>query len=117
MSKIIMPPKNRTAPVLKNITETANMDALIKDALAIVEKELVRFRHKTGVQDRALDLKEARVLQGYLKTLVDMSREQRDRVKDFDFEEMETEELINLLQVLIEKRKIRDSSSSGGKAD
>lgn len=112
-----MPPKNRTAPIVNNITETANMDALIKDALTIVEKELVRFRHKTGVQDRALDLKEARVLQGYLKTLVDLSREQRDRVKDFDFEEMDTEELINLLQVLIEKRKTRNSSSSGGKAD
>jgi hypothetical protein len=73
--------------------------------MQIVEKELIRFRHKTSTQNRPLDLKESRVLQGYLKTLVDLSKEQRDRVKEFDFDEMDTDELINLLQILIEKRK------------
>lgn len=103
--KIIVPQKRSNELLLDSVVDGPTMDRLIKDAMNIVEKELVRLRHKTSVSDRALDLKEARILQGYLKTLVDLSKEQRDRVKDFDFEQMDTDELITLLQVLIEKRK------------
>ena len=113
MSKIILPKPKPKSAIATQLEDSLGLDMLIKDALHIVEAELVRFRAKTKNQ-RSLDLKEARVLQGYLKTLVELSREQRDRAKDFDFASMEVDELLELMKVLIEKKRQTGNPSPSG---
>lgn len=79
-----------------------DLDPLVKNALETVAIELERFNKKAR-NDRALDLKEARVLQGYLKMLVDLKKEKRDKDKDTDWSKMSREELIAAVQILIDK--------------
>lgn len=84
---------------------------MIADSIAIIQSELLRYAQKSR-SGRSLDLKEARVLQGYIKAMVDLSKENRERNRDEDFSKMSTDELIELLQVLIAKKQAQSNSQS-----
>lgn len=73
-----------------------SVDQMVADALSVVQKEIQKFQSK-ALQGRGLDITEARILQGYIKSLVDLSKEDRERVKDLDLSNMSTEELLKLL--------------------
>jgi len=73
-----------------------SVDQMVADALSVVQKEIQKFQSKV-LQGRGLDITEARILQGYIKSLVDLSKEDRERVKDLDLSNMSTEELLKLL--------------------
>jgi len=107
--RIILPPKGANIDQ-KNVSILPPVEGLIADALQVIQTEIVRFSSKTK-RGQSLDLKEARVLQGYIKALVELSRETRERVKDQDFSSMSDEELVNLLGALLEKRKSTGNSS------
>lgn len=79
------------------IVRVAAAENLISDALCIIEAEIQKYKHKTN-SGRGLDLAEARVLHGHIKSLVELSREARERQKADDPSGFSTEELIAMLQ-------------------
>lgn len=81
------------------------VDNLIADALQIIELELVKFKTKVK-QGRSLDLKEGRLLNGYIKSMVELSKEDRERGKDADLSKLTTEEMIQLLQASLQKEAL-----------
>ena len=80
----------------QNPTLIPSIDAMISDALTILNTELLRLKTKTAT-GRPLDATESRVLQGYIKSLYDLSREDRERAKEEDLSKLTTEELLALL--------------------
>ncbi len=73
-----------------------SVDALIADAMSILELELLRF--KTKVQrGQSLLPDEGRLLNGYIKGLTELAREDREQQKGTDLSNMTTEEIIQLL--------------------
>ncbi len=78
-----------------NVTVVPQLDALMNDALSIIGAELAQYRSKTkrGV---TLDLKEARAVQGYLDTMVKLSKEHREAARAADLADLTDEELLQL---------------------
>lgn len=89
----------------RNVVVLANADALIDDALAVIEKEILKFKNKVNV-GKSLDLAEARVLQGYIKSLVELSKESRERAKDEELGKMSEEQLLTELQTLLNNKQL-----------
>jgi hypothetical protein len=73
------------------------VEGLIADALQIISAELRKFNSKVS-RGASLSPEEGRLLNGYIKGLTDMSKEQRERDKDANLGDLSTEELINLLK-------------------
>lgn len=93
-----------------NILLVPSVDNLLGDILSIMEIEIVRFRTKVR-QGKALELKEARILQGYAKSLVELSKEARERDKAQDWEGMSDEQLLAALQAKIDAKKASSGAS------
>lgn len=86
-----------------------NVEAMLEDGLNILQTELLRYKTKAA-RGTGLNPMEAKTLQGYIKSLVDLSREDRERAKGADLGDKSLEELLALLpeeQVtkLLEKTK------------
>lgn len=73
-----------------------SVDAMMADALQVIQLEITKFKTKVA-QGRSLDSREAKTLQGYIKSLVDLSKEDRERLKEQDLSNLSTEELLALL--------------------
>ena len=73
-----------------------SVDGMIADALDIVQLEISKYRTKV-TQGRSLDPREVKALQGYIRCMVDLSKEDRERTKDDDLSKLSTEELLQLL--------------------
>lgn len=89
--KVIVPkPKQQN-----DITVIPSIENLMNDALSIIGAELIQYRSKVkrGV---TLDLKEARAVQGYLDTMVKLSKEAREAARAQDLSELSDEELLQL---------------------
>lgn len=79
-----------------NVLVMAPVDGMLESALSILNAELIRFQAKSR-EGKRLDLSEARVLTGYIKALVELSKESREREKQQDLGELSTAELIKHL--------------------
>lgn len=92
------PPEQKGSIIIsqQNPAIMPSVDLMIADALLVVQKEVARYK-TTVERGHHLNLTEAKILQGYIKSLVDLSKEDRERVKDMDLSNMSTEELIKLL--------------------
>lgn len=97
--RIVLP--NRTEPTVVS----HSVESLKDDALSIVSAELAQYRAKTkrGVM---LSQKEARVVQGYLDTLVKISKEAREAARAHDLSELSNEELLQLATQLAQPKKL-----------
>ena len=92
--RIILPKKtNQVEP--SEVTVVPTINSLLNDALAIVGSELAQYRSKTkrGV---TLDLREARVVTGYLDALTRSSKEAREQARAEDLSELSDSELLQL---------------------
>jgi predicted secreted Zn-dependent protease len=69
---------------------------MINDALDTVQTEITRYKTKVS-RGVALNPTEAKIMQGYIKSLVELSKEDRERARDADLSELSTEELLKLL--------------------
>lgn len=79
--RIIVP----TTPRIQasRIETVPQLSTLLEDALSIYQTEILKFKIKVK-SGKSLDLSEARVLQGYVKSLVDAAREMRERSAEAD---------------------------------
>lgn len=80
----------------KNPLIFPSVDGMMADALQVIQLEITKFKTKVA-QGRSLDSREAKTLQGYIKSLVDLSKEDRERIKEQDLSQLSTEELLALL--------------------
>lgn len=76
-------------------------EMLMARAMRILNKEIEMLERATS--SRNLDDKEARKLQGYIKCIVDLSKERREQDKDIDLAGMPREKAIEHLKGVIHK--------------
>lgn len=89
------------------VLDVPEAETLIADALRIIQNQITQIATQSNrliVQGKTLGLAEARVLQGYIKSLVELSKEARERAKDDNLANMSDEELLELAQLLIAKK-------------
>lgn len=91
--------------VVRATSEPADPAKMLEDALTIMRDQIERIRVKAA--STTLDEREARTLLGYVKGLVDISKEEREREKadkvSKEIAEMSTEELVKLAQEKLKK--------------
>ncbi len=102
--RIIMPP--RAAERMKDVTVVLEpmVPTLLQDALSVLATEITRFKHKTS-KNEPLNANEARVLQGYIRSLVELAKEQRERQDDMDLSNLTDQELLSMVDDLRKKRQ------------
>lgn len=98
---------SRTAPP-SELVVLPGVEHLLLDALSIIETELVRFKYTVNT-GKSLNTAEAKTLQGYIRSLVDLSREGRERAKQEDPSKLSNEELVALMQQLVAPKKAEGS--------
>lgn len=96
---------NALKPSLKQGTIIPNIDGLMQDAMIIVGQELSNYKRKV-TNGISLDLKEARVVQGYMETLTKLSKEQRDAARSEDLSNLSNEELLQLATEIAKRPKL-----------
>lgn len=74
----IIVPHQGTKAVASRIETVPQLGTMIHDALSVIQTEILKFKNKVN-KGHSLDLSEARVFQGYLKSLTDAAREMRER--------------------------------------
>jgi hypothetical protein len=94
-----------------DVTVLPSLSALLDDAKSIIGAELSHYRHKVkrGV---TLDLKEARAVQGYMETLVKLSKEERENTRSEDLSSLSNEELLQLATELTRKKLPSNSADT-----
>ena len=97
--RIIVP--KRDEPKISVVNDTEN---LLNDAKMIIAAELARYRGK-AMKGVSLDLKEARVVQGYLDSLTKLQKEEREHARSQDLSNLSDEELVQLAQQLLGSQK------------
>jgi hypothetical protein len=107
--RIILPQKSPQAEVKEAIRDTSP-ERIVDDALAAISIEVMRYRSKVS-QGRSLDLKEARVLQGYIKSMCELSKELRDRDRAAKLDELSSEELFVLAKKVLHSAEIPEQAS------
>lgn len=79
-----------------SLQRTPNVDEMIQDALRTIELEIIAYKTKVS-KGQILEPREAKVVQGYVESLVKLQREARDSERDADLSQLSTEELLALL--------------------
>jgi hypothetical protein len=79
-----------------------SVSGMINRALGIIDEQLIKIALKSRAPGSTLDEKEAKVLQGYIRSLADLSKEEREREKAIremgDLDKLTSEELLELGQ-------------------
>ena len=102
--RIVKLPRERQSKITTTQVVPA-VDILLHDATAIIAGELARYRIKVS-KGITLDLKEARIVQGYLETLIKLQKENRESARADDLSNLSDEELMELaVRVLGAKAK------------
>lgn len=92
-------PAQRPQASISTISLVPDAPTLIDDALSVIATEIVKFKAKVGT-GKSLDLAEARVLQGYIRSLVELCREQREREDAMDLASKTDAEIVALVDKL-----------------
>ena len=98
--RIILPPKKKTV-TLETSSVIPATELLLHDAKAIIGAELAHYRSK-AVRGVTLDPKEARIVQGYLESLVKIQREEREIAEPQDLSALSDVELMHLAKRVLE---------------
>lgn len=100
--RIVLP--ERTKPKITTCEVIPATDLLLHDARCIVASELSKYRSKVS-RGNTLDLKEARVVQGYLETLIRLQKEEREAARAEDLSNLSDEELLELAAKVLDTTK------------
>tara|TARA_R110002020_G_scaffold469457_1_gene694507 strand:- start:813 stop:1184 length:372 start_codon:yes stop_codon:yes gene_type:complete len=98
--RILLPPKKRSV-TLESSSIIPATELLLHDAKAIIGAELAHYRSK-AVRGVTLDPKEARIVQGYLESLVKIQREEREIAETQDLSSLSDIELMRLAKRVLE---------------
>lgn len=88
------------------ITQAPEADRLIADILNIFQNEIAQIANKSrkGIQaGKSLEAGDARILQGYAKMLVELSKEDRERKKSDDgVGSLTNEQLVEAMKLIMD---------------
>jgi hypothetical protein len=107
--RILLPPKKRTIS-LENSSVIPATELLLHDAKAIIGAELAHYRSK-AVRGVTLDPKEARIVQGYLESLVKIQREEREISETQDLSTLSDVELLHLAKRVLAANNNKETIS------
>ena len=113
--RIILPPKKRPIS-LETSSVIPATELLLHDAKAIIGAELAHYRSK-AVRGVTLDPKEARIVQGYLESLVKIQREEREMSEAQDLSSLPDSELMHLAKRVLENNNNTISKNEKGASD
>ena len=113
--RIILPPKKRRVS-LETSSIIPATELLLHDAKAIIGAELAHYRSK-AVRGVTLDPKEARIVQGYLESLVKIQREEREIAETQDLSTLSDTELLHLAKRVLEANNNKDTISENERSD
>ena len=89
-----------------SVIQAPEANLLIADILNIFQNEIAQIANKSrkGIaMGKSLDAGDARILQGYAKMLVELSKEDRERRKSDDLKDMPEEEFLKLATEFLAK--------------
>ena len=98
--RIILPSKKQKVTLATSSIIPAT-ELLLHDAKAIIGAELAHYRSK-AVRGVTLDPKEARIVQGYLESLVKIQREEREMSEAQDLSALSDSELMRLAKRVLD---------------
>ena len=98
--RIILPSKKKKV-TLETSSIIPATELLLHDAKAIIGAELAHYMSK-AVRGVTLDPKEARIVQGYLESLVKIQREEREISEAQDLSALSDVELLRLAKRVLE---------------
>ena len=98
--RILLPPKKKKV-TLETSSIIPATELLLHDAKAIIGAELAHYRSK-AVRGVTLDPKEARIVQGYLESLVKIQREEREMSEAQDLSALSDSELMRLAKRVLD---------------
>ena len=98
--RIILPSKKKKV-TLETSSIIPATELLLHDAKAIIGAELAHYRSK-AVRGVTLDPKEARIVQGYLESLVKIQREEREISEAQDLSALSDSELMRLAKRVLD---------------
>jgi len=113
--RIILPPKKRQIS-LDNSSIIPATELLLHDAKAIIGAELAHYRSK-AVRGVTLDPKEARIVQGYLESLVKIQREEREVSETQDLSNLSDTELLHLAKRVLAANNNKETKSINERSD
>jgi|TARA_R100000084_G_C4625001_1_gene135286 hypothetical protein len=113
--RIVLPPKKRPIS-LETSSVIPATELLLHDAKAIIGAELAHYRSK-AVRGVTLDPKEARIVQGYLESLVKIQREEREMSEAQDLSSLSDSELMHLAKRVLENNNNTISKNEKGASD
>lgn len=96
----IIPQETKTRAELKMSIEDISPETVINDALQTMAIEVTRFRAKVA-RGAALEVNEARVLQGYIKAMCDLQKERRELARADQLHKLSDEELMILARKVL----------------
>ena len=100
--RIVLPP-NKNKISLEQSSIIPATELLLHDAKAIIGAELARYRAMV-LRGVTLDSKQARIVQGYLESLVKIQKEEREQARDEDLSQLSNEELLKLAASVLSKQ-------------
>lgn len=102
--RIILPKKtNQVEP--SEVVYVPTIERLLEDALSIIGCELAQYKSKSK-KGITLDLKEARIVQGYVDSLTKAQKESREQARAHDLSNLSNEELLQLATELAGKKSL-----------
>jgi hypothetical protein len=103
LKKILIPRQKYAREAIPLIS----LPTVIESTIAILDEQVEKLRLKS--RNATFDEKDARILQAYIKSLIDLSKEERDREKEDDFAKqlgtMTSEQLLEMYQQKVEDLK------------
>jgi len=88
--------KSKPTELSVSMQQTPNLDQMINDSLRTIELEIIGYKTKVS-KGQMLDPREAKVVQGYVESLVKLRREERESAREADLSQLSTDELVALL--------------------
>ena len=113
--RIILPPKKRQV-TLEHSSIIPATELLLHDAKAIIGAELAHYRSK-AVRGVTLDPKEARIVQGFLESLVKIQKEEREIAETQDLSTLSDTELLHLAKRVLEANNNKETISENERSE
>ena len=101
--RIVLPTKKQQL-TSSDVQVVPKAEALMNDSYSIIQTELAYYRDKVQ-RGSVLSMKEARIVQNYLETLIKLSREQREQERHDDLSDLTDAQLMKLAAEMIEEQK------------
>ena len=106
--KKIQMPQKRAQVTPNNVVLVPSIENLLSDAKSIIGNELARLQYKSSRSTTPLEAQDAYILQGYIKSLVSLSKEAREREAGEDPSDLTDREIMEHLLVEMETDEVQD---------